>query len=114
MDRKIALGPWFTPALTALRGMRRVRGTKLDVFGWAGVRRTERRLVEEYRSMLLRLLPGLNVVTAPLAVELAALPDVVRGYEEIKLANVETYEPRRAELLRRFDDVAAQTASLAG
>ena len=39
MDRKLALGSWFIPAFKLLRGARRLRGTPLDVFGYAAVRR---------------------------------------------------------------------------
>ncbi|HEV8308639.1 MAG TPA: indolepyruvate ferredoxin oxidoreductase family protein, partial [Methylomirabilota bacterium] len=52
LRRKLAFGPWFTPALRLLRGVRRLRGTAWDVFGYAGVRREERRLVPWYRSLV--------------------------------------------------------------
>ena len=40
-------------------------------------------------------------------VELCELPDVVRGYEDIKLRNVETFRARAAELLERIEGDAA-------
>ena len=42
--------------------------------------------------------------------ELAALPDVVRGYEEIKLRNVETFRARAEELLAELDRPVAPPA----
>src|SRR5262249_43806766 len=52
LKKKIRLGAWFTPAFRALSAMKRLRGTALDVFGYAPVRREERRLVEEYRGLI--------------------------------------------------------------
>jgi indolepyruvate ferredoxin oxidoreductase len=99
MKRKIRLGPWFRPGFAVLRAMKPLRGTPFDPFGRTRVRRTERGLIAEYRIMIGGALDGLSVETHARAVELAALPDMIRGYEEIKLANVEKYRARAAELL---------------
>jgi indolepyruvate ferredoxin oxidoreductase len=98
LRRKISLGPWFRPAFRLLYAMRPLRGTPLDPFGHTTIRRTERELVTQYRTLIEELLPTLSPATRATAVELAALPDLVRGYEEIKLANVERYQARLAEL----------------
>ena len=96
MQRKITLGRWFTPGYRTLRAMRRLRGTRLDPFGVAEVRRVERELVAEYRALVPELLAMDDVERAT---EIAALPDMVRGYEQIKLDNVARYRARVAELL---------------
>ncbi|MDA3648962.1 indolepyruvate ferredoxin oxidoreductase family protein [Saccharopolyspora indica] len=96
MDRKISLGPWFRQVFRLLRAMRKVRGTRLDLFGYAKVRRVERELVEQYRGVVERAVAADH----PALLELAELPDVIRGYEEIKLANVETYRAKQSELLK--------------
>ena len=49
-------GRWFRPGYRTLRAMRRLRGTRLDPFGVAEVRRVERELVAEYRSLIPTLL----------------------------------------------------------
>src|SRR4029450_13745958 len=56
LRRKLRLGPWFRPALRALRAVRRLRGTPFDPFGYAAVRREERRLVPWYRDLVIRAL----------------------------------------------------------
>ncbi|MCW2893098.1 MAG: indolepyruvate ferredoxin oxidoreductase alpha and beta subunit, partial [Actinomycetia bacterium] len=99
---KISLGPWFRPAFATLVAMRRVRGTWLDPFGHTEVRRTERALITEYREVVGQLLTGLTEGNHELAVQIAALPDLVRGYEEIKLATVRTYHEKLAELHAEF------------
>jgi indolepyruvate ferredoxin oxidoreductase len=102
MKDKIELGPWFRPAFSALYKMRRVRGTRLDVFGYAEVRRVERELVKEYRGVIDDIARRLDATSLPLAVEIAELPDLVRGYEHIKLAGVEEYHRRLDELQSRL------------
>ena len=91
MKKKITLGPWFRPAFGLLYAGRRLRGTGLDVFGRTEVRRTERALPGEYHEAVTRGLPRLSPATLPALVALAELPDMVRGYEHIKLGNVSRY-----------------------
>jgi indolepyruvate ferredoxin oxidoreductase len=98
LSRKLAFGGWFVPFLRALRRGRVVRGTRLDPFGYAHVRRTERALPGEYVALLDAALPRLGPETLDLAVEVAELPEFVRGYEQIKLDGVERFRARGAEL----------------
>ncbi|BCL26743.1 indolepyruvate ferredoxin oxidoreductase family protein [Streptomyces aurantiacus] len=98
VKRKISLGRWFRPVFRVLRAMRRLRGTPLDLFGYAHVRRVERSLVEDYRRTVARALSAVESDPG-LVKELAELPDRVRGYEQIKLRNVTAYRQRQAELL---------------
>jgi indolepyruvate ferredoxin oxidoreductase len=98
MDRKVRLGPWFRPVFGALRRMRRIRGGRLDPFGYTSVRRTERALIGEYRTLIEGALPTLTADSHASAVELAGLPDLIRGYEDIKLANVARFRARAREL----------------
>ncbi len=89
--RKIKLGRWFDRAFRLLVAMRGLRGTALDPFGYAEVRRVERALPGEYRALVEKALIGLSPETYERAVKLANLPDVIRGYEEIKLRNVRRF-----------------------
>jgi indolepyruvate ferredoxin oxidoreductase len=88
MKKKIKLGKWFDAAFGVLYAMRGLRGTALDPFGRAEVRRVERALIGEYRALIEKALAGLSPESYETAVKLAALPDVIRGYEDIKLRNV--------------------------
>ncbi|MDH6281077.1 indolepyruvate ferredoxin oxidoreductase family protein [Prescottella agglutinans] len=112
MRNKIELGPWFRPVYRGLVAMRRVRGTKLDPFGAAGVRRTERQLVLDYRTLIDELLTELSADNLPTAVEIAELPDMVRGYESIKLANVDRYRSAVSESLARYRGTLGEEPSV--
>jgi indolepyruvate ferredoxin oxidoreductase len=107
MRRKISLGPWARPALRALTAMRRLRGTLLDPFGRTEVRRVERALIAEYRDLVTRMLAGLTGENHATAVEIAGLPDMIRGYEEVKLRSVRAYRERVTALAAGFPAVDA-------
>jgi indolepyruvate ferredoxin oxidoreductase len=102
MKRKIRLGAWFDPAFRLLYGMRGLRGTPLDPFGLGGLRRTERGLVEEYTRDVHRALAHLRPETEEQVRELAELPDVIRGYEHVKLRNVAAYRASARAILDRL------------
>jgi indolepyruvate ferredoxin oxidoreductase len=91
LNRKLKFGSWFDGAFRALARMKGLRGTALDPFGRAAVRRVERALPGEYCGMLDRALAGLSPATYERAVSLAKLPDLIRGYEDIKLRNVQKF-----------------------
>jgi indolepyruvate ferredoxin oxidoreductase len=80
--------------------MRRLRGTFADPFGYAEVRRVERRLIREYVLTIDGLLPALGS-HYDTAVAIAELPEIVRGYEHVKLRGVEVYDRQRGELLEQ-------------
>jgi indolepyruvate ferredoxin oxidoreductase len=102
LDRKLKLGSWFVPSFRALYRMRRLRGTRLDPFGRARVRRVERELIREYEEMIAEALVRLTPDSHATALELFELPDVIRGYEEIKLRNVALFHKRAQPLRKRL------------
>ena len=86
--KKIRFGPASRHSLRPLRAMRRLRGTPFDPFGRAAVRRLERELIGEYRTIVEEEVADLAPSTHGRAIRLAEAPDIVRGYEQIKVANV--------------------------
>ncbi len=96
--RKLALGPWMRPVLRTLARGRALRGTPLDPFGRTGMRRTERELRDAHRALVLRLAAGLTAGSYPTAVAAAQAADLVRGYEDVKLAGIARYRARLDEL----------------
>ena len=101
MNRKLKLGSWFNAGFEALKRAKFLRGTRFDLFGYAHVRRVERALIGEYRAGIESVLTTLSPDTHAAAVQLASLPDVIRGYEDIKLRNVEKYRAQVKQLLAK-------------
>jgi indolepyruvate ferredoxin oxidoreductase len=91
LRRKLRLGTWFDVVFRLLVSLRGVRGTALDPFGYARVRQAERELIGEYRALVDKALVDLSETGYERAVALARLPDLVRGYEDIKLGNVKRF-----------------------
>ncbi|MEU8396757.1 indolepyruvate ferredoxin oxidoreductase family protein [Nonomuraea sp. NPDC048892] len=99
MKRKIRLRRSAGVLFRGLRAARVLRGTAFDVFGRAEVRRVERELVTEYRELVHTALTRLNPGNAVAVEELAGLPELIRGYEDIKLARVAEFRDRAKKTL---------------
>ncbi len=100
VDRKIAMpSAAARAAFGSLLRTKKLRGTKLDPFGRTEERRIERTLIDEYRALLTRLTESLTTENAARAVEIAELADMIRGFDDVKLANVARYRERLAEAL---------------
>jgi indolepyruvate ferredoxin oxidoreductase len=85
-----------------LARLRRLRGTRFDIFARSEERRTERRLIGEYGAVLDEIVSRLTPATHATAVELAALPLEIRGFGHIKEANLRRAKAKEAELLGRL------------
>jgi indolepyruvate ferredoxin oxidoreductase len=94
LKKKLRLGPWFRGPLRVLAKMKFLRGTAFDPFGYAGVRQEERALIGWYRDLVRECLGSDNLA---LAQEIAALPDQIRGYENIKLESIRKVKALAAE-----------------
>jgi indolepyruvate ferredoxin oxidoreductase len=88
-----------------------LRGTPLDPFGHTEERRMERELVREYEQTIEVLLAALSAQNHDLAVQIASLPEEMRGFGHIKKRNVEAARAKRKELLGRFSARAAERAA---
>ena len=108
-DRKIALRHTARPAFVVLRAMRRLRGTFADPFGYTTVRRIERALIGEYDRLVDRALERDPNATLGLAREVFELPDLIRGYESVKLENVVRFRERSEALFAERPQELAST-----
>ncbi|HVL37380.1 MAG TPA: indolepyruvate ferredoxin oxidoreductase family protein [Burkholderiales bacterium] len=104
--RKMTFGAWMLPVFRVLKSLRFLRGTALDPFGYTEERRMERALIGEYEQTVERLLAGLEAQNHALAVQIAAIPEEMRGFGHIKRRNVEAARKKRDELLARFGAAA--------
>ena len=102
---KRSFGPWIFPVLSILAKFRRLRGTWLDPFGWTSERQLERQLIEDYEQLLQDILLALSPERHQTAVELADVPDMVRGFGPVKAAAVERARQRQGELLAAYNSI---------
>jgi len=104
--KKVKMGRWFVPVARVLASARLLRGSRLDIFGIGVVRRQEKALIGEYREMIRTALLG-GRIEPDVLLTLACAPDVIRGYEDVKLGNIQKYRAMVTELLQPKVDVAA-------
>ena len=84
--------------------VRKLRGTPLDIFGYTEERKTERALIGAYRKRIGELLAGLSAANLPLAAEIAAIPEQIRGYGHVKARHLAEAQQREEALLARWRD----------
>ena len=89
---KRAFGPWMQSGLKALSRMKGLRGTPFDPFGYTAERRMERRMIDDYRAVLDRLLAGLTANNRDEAARIAAMILEVRGYGPVKEQSAKTVQ----------------------
>jgi indolepyruvate ferredoxin oxidoreductase len=100
--KKRAYGPWILVAMRHLARLKRLRGTPFDPFGRSAERRTEQRLIGAYEEVIEELLAALSLDNHRLAVEIARIPEQIRGYGHVKERHLAGARQREAELLAAF------------
>jgi indolepyruvate ferredoxin oxidoreductase len=104
---KSVYGPWMMSAFRVLAKLRRFRGTALDVFGHTAERKMERALIGQYEALIGEVLDKLSPQNHAVAVDLASIPEHIRGYGHIKERHVRDAKVREAALLAQFRDTRA-------
>ena len=87
-----------------------MRGTALDAFGRSAERQTERALIGEYRACIEELLAGLSPERIALAVEIARIPEGIRGYGHVKERHLKTARAQWDALVQEWRHPTAQRA----
>ncbi len=99
-------GPFMFTAFRWLARFKGLRGTALDIFGRTEERRMERALIEQYRADVDTLLGGLSAERHALALELARLPEQIKGFGHVKERHAKAAAVRRDTLWARWRDGA--------
>lgn len=103
LNRKVKLGAWIRPLMTALAACKVMRGTALDPFGYLQVRREERDLIVWYEALIEAVVPRVLAHTNSVALELLALPDEIRGYEHVKSKSIAQAKLKAESLKPKLD-----------
>jgi indolepyruvate ferredoxin oxidoreductase len=111
--RKREFGGWTMNLFRLLASLKGLRGTAFDIFGYTADRRMERRLIEEYRALVMDIVERLNQDSLDTAIELAQAAGEIRGYGPVKQASLKAYETRLASLLAAFEAVQTEPRAAA-
>jgi indolepyruvate ferredoxin oxidoreductase len=108
--KKRLFGPWMMTAFSFLARLKGLRGTALDIFGYTEERKMERQLIVDYAKTLDELLGKLTADNYDLAVDIASIPEHIRGFGHVKHEYFVEAKKREWELLERFRNPVAGTS----
>ncbi|MEN9671506.1 MAG: hypothetical protein RL018_1783 [Pseudomonadota bacterium] len=90
--QKREFDPWMLTSFKLLAKLKGLRGTAFDIFGKTQERRMERALVADYRksmeAVLLKLSPENAQNMMPIALDIARIPDGIKGFGHVKEKNI--------------------------
>ncbi|MCY1210423.1 indolepyruvate ferredoxin oxidoreductase, beta subunit [compost metagenome] len=109
---KGAYGPWMRTAFGVLARFKGLRGTAFDPFGYTLERKEERALIGEFRRSVEALLPALSAQNLDLALEIARLPQEIRGYGHVKARNLAATRTRWERLMAQWQQAGAQPGQI--
>ncbi|MFM7026789.1 MAG: DUF6537 domain-containing protein, partial [Limnohabitans sp.] len=92
-------GPGMFTGFRLLAALKGLRGTAFDVFGYTEERRTERALIGEYMTIVENLLASLKADTHARAVEMACVPESIKGFGHVKARNLQAARLQWKQLL---------------
>jgi len=107
--RKAEYGKWVFGAFKLLAKLKGLRGTALDVFGYTAERKGERQLIEEYFKTIDTLLATLDHDNHALAVEIASIPEAIRGYGHVKERHLAAAMTRQNDLMQAWRSPSLRT-----
>ncbi|NMM45894.1 indolepyruvate ferredoxin oxidoreductase family protein [Rhodospirillaceae bacterium KN72] len=108
--KKKEYGPWMMSAFGLLAKLRFLRGTAFDIFGRTDERKMERQLIADYEAMIEEILNTLTSANYDTAIELAALPEKIRGFGHVKERHVALAKKQESDLLARYRNPSGSPA----
>jgi len=95
-------GSWIFTAFKIMTKLKGLRGGTFDIFGKTEERKMERQLIVDYRHTLEELIGGLNAANYSLAIEIAKVPEHIRGYGHVKEEHFAKAKARKEDLLLQW------------
>ena len=105
--KKKAYGPWIFTAFKWLARLKGLRGTAFDPFGYTEERRTERRLITHYEALMIEVMTRLDHDNHARAIDIASLPERIRGFGHVKERHIAEFREREEGLLEAFRQPAS-------
>ena len=100
--KKREFGAWVTPVFKALARLKILRGTRWDPFGRTAERKMERDLIAAYESVMREVVGALTRENHELALEIACVPEAIRGFGHVKERRIVEAKKREQQLLQAF------------
>jgi indolepyruvate ferredoxin oxidoreductase len=99
---KREFGGWVLPLFRLLAKFKNLRGGALDIFSYTAERKMERALITAYERDIDRLLDETRLDNLDTAIEIARLPQQIRGFGHVKQVSIEAAARRREQLLQQI------------
>ncbi len=109
--RKREFGPWVFKVFGILARLKGLRGGPLDIFGRTPERRMERQLIEDYFALTTEISESLAPENFAIAVELAKIPEHIRGFGHVKERHLKQAKEKEAMLLAAFRNPVAPASA---
>jgi indolepyruvate ferredoxin oxidoreductase len=109
--KKMTFGGWIRPGLKLLARLKSLRGTPIDPFGWTSERRLERTQIDDYRQSIETVIAHLDEANFEHVLELARLPENIRGYGHVKEKSIAETAAKRTALLEAVSTPPAASVS---
>jgi len=103
--KKAEFGSWLFPIFKILARLKFLRGTVFDIFGYSAEHRADRNLIKDYKNNIKTLLAALSKDNYDIAVEIASIPEYIRGYGHVKISYLEKSAKKEAELFKKFKEL---------
>ena len=103
--QKKQFGAWMLTAfglLAKCKGLRQFGGGAFDIFGRTAERKMERQLIVDYFATIDEVLAKLSADNYDVAVDLASVPEHIRGFGHVKEAHFREAKKLAADLLGKF------------
>jgi indolepyruvate ferredoxin oxidoreductase len=97
--QKQKFGPFMLTGFKLLKHLKGLRGTAFDVFGHTDERRTERALIGEYQASIDQVLAKLNADNHALALDIARVPEQIKGFGHVKARHLAAVRGKWAGLM---------------
>jgi indolepyruvate ferredoxin oxidoreductase len=109
--KKQEFGAYMMAAFRVLKHFKRLRGTRLDIFGRSEERQQERQLIVEYEALMDEILRTVTADNLSLGTALASVPERIAGFGHVKERNMREAAAERAKLLERYRQPAQLMAA---
>ena len=100
--QKQQFGPWMLTSFRLLAKLKGLRGTAFDVFGRTAERQMERTLIVDYTRNMEQVLQRLSADNMDIALDIARIPDGIKGFGHVKDKNLAAVRLRWDGLMRQF------------